>query len=248
VDLKRFRWWSPITGTINENRHLLRTSGGIAVLIITAGVLLWTLFAALRPLPGRDVSIATGPPGSAYVQVAERYREILARNGVRLHLVPTDGAVANLERLRDPTKGVDAGFVQADTTSQRESPNTVKRRERGSDEQLHAKEAEVFRNRWVIEKQSFFGARSVAAQIVRDETIGPREAVRQHPELAGTYLNLRAAEIASRALRDPQDRHRFVAQVRGALADGIERGEPLQPVRLRTAVRTATERAPLTRD
>jgi TRAP-type uncharacterized transport system substrate-binding protein len=125
VDLKRFRWWSPITGTINENRHLLRTSGGIAVLIITAGVLLWTLFAALRPLPGRDVSIATGPPGSAYVQVAERYREILARNGVRLHLVPTDGAVANLERLRDPTKGVDAGFVQADTTSQRESPNLV---------------------------------------------------------------------------------------------------------------------------
>jgi hypothetical protein len=125
VDLKRFRFWSPITRTISENRHLLRTSGGIAALIITAGVLLWTLFAALRPLPKRDVSIATGPPGSAYVQVAERYREVLARNGVRLHLVPTDGAVANLERLRDSRNGVDAGFVQAGTTSERESPNLV---------------------------------------------------------------------------------------------------------------------------
>jgi hypothetical protein len=47
------------------------------------------------------------------------------------------------------------------------------------------------------------------------------------------YLNLRAAELASRGLRDPQNQRRFVAQVRGALADDIERGEPLQPVRLR---------------
>jgi hypothetical protein len=110
---------------------------------------------------------------------------------------------------------------------------TIKRQERGADGLLRPKYAEVFRNRWVIEKQSFFEARTAAAQIVRDEAIGPREAVRQHPELAGTYLNLRAAELASRALRDPEDQRRFVAQVRSALADDIERGEPLQPVRLR---------------
>jgi hypothetical protein len=110
---------------------------------------------------------------------------------------------------------------------------TLKRPERGADGQLRPKDVDVFRNRWVIEKESFFEARTAAAQIVRDEAIEPREAVRQHPELAGTYLNLRAAELASRALRDPEDQRRFVAQVRSALADDIERGEPLQPVRLR---------------
>jgi Large polyvalent protein-associated domain 7 len=111
---------------------------------------------------------------------------------------------------------------------------TVKRQERGSDGQSRPKNVEVFRNRWVIEKESFFEARTAAAQIVRNEAVGAREAVRQHPELAGTYLNLRAAELASRALRDPEDQRRFVAQVRSALADEVERGEPLQPVRLRT--------------
>ena len=75
--------------------------------------------------------------------------------------------------------------------------------------------------------------RKGAYQIARNETIEPREAVRGHPELAGTYLNLRAAELASKGLRDPEDRRRFVAQVRRAFADDIERGEPLQPVRLR---------------
>jgi TRAP-type uncharacterized transport system substrate-binding protein len=110
---------------VRLNIHSFRTPTGIAVLIITAIVLLWALIAALRPLPGRDVSIATGPPGSAYTRTAERYREVLARYGVRLHLVPTNGAVENLGRLRDPQAGVDAGFVQSGTTTQRESPDLV---------------------------------------------------------------------------------------------------------------------------
>jgi hypothetical protein len=57
-------------------------------------------------------------------------------------------------------------------------------------------------------------------------------------------LNLRAAEHASRALRDPEDQRRFVAQVRSALADGIERGLPLQPVRLRERVKDAQVEEP----
>ena len=127
---------------------------------------------------------------------------------------------------------------------------TVKRQERDPEGQFRSKNVEVFRNRWVIEKQSFFEARANAAEIVRNEHIGAREAVRDHPELAGTYLNLRAAELASRALRDPQDRGRFVSQVRSALADDIERGEPLQPVRLRERVvaNGAKDRAPLSRE
>jgi hypothetical protein len=110
---------------------------------------------------------------------------------------------------------------------------TVKRQERDPAGQARTKEVEVYRNRWVIEKQEFFEQRAAAAQVVRNEAIGPRDAVRQHPELAGTYLNLRAAELASRALRDPEDQRRFLAHIRGALADHVERGDPLQPVRLR---------------
>jgi hypothetical protein len=125
---------------------------------------------------------------------------------------------------------------------------TVKRQERDADGQLQPKDVSVFRNRWMIEKQEFFEQRAATAKTLRDEAIGPREAVRTHPELTGTYLNLRAAELASRTLSDPQDRRRFVAQVRRALADDIERGEPLQPVRLREriATRTVKDRGPLT--
>jgi hypothetical protein len=58
--------------------------------------------------------------------------------------------------------------------------------------------------------------------------------VGEHPELGGTYLNLRAAELALKARWDREDQRRFVPQVRSTLADGIERvKKPLQSVRLR---------------
>ena len=116
-------------------------------------------------------------------------------------------------------------------------PVTVKRRERDAQGNL-LKESDVAaqRNRWVIERRDFIDEREAAAEVLRDTRIAPKEAVKSHPELAGTYLNLRAAEIAARAMRDPQDQQKFVNLVRGALAESIARGEPLQPVRLREKV------------
>jgi TRAP-type uncharacterized transport system substrate-binding protein len=95
------------------------------LLVVTGGVLLWTLFATLRPLPGRDLTMATGPAGGAYARAAERYRQILARDGVRLHLVPTNGAVDNLRLLKDRRSGIGAGFVQAGTIAETDTQDLV---------------------------------------------------------------------------------------------------------------------------
>jgi len=119
---------------------------------------------------------------------------------------------------------------------------TVQRAERDEAGDLKPKEIDTYRNRWVIEKSDFFAERVAAAHVVRDATIDPRSAVRDHPELAGTYLNLRAAELAAQRLRDPEDRRQFVALLRNALADDIERGAPLPPVRLRERAATADRR------
>ncbi len=92
---------------------------------------------------------------------------------------------------------------------------------------------ETHRNHWILEKQEFFAKRAAAARTVRDVSMDPKEAARRHPELVGTYLQMRAAELAAKQFRDPQDRATFVARIRAALADAIARGEPLNPVRLR---------------
>jgi TRAP-type uncharacterized transport system substrate-binding protein len=97
------------------DRRFFRTPAGMALIVVTAGVLVATLFAALQPLPKRHLVMATGPPGSAYALAALQYREIFARNGVKLRLVPTAGAVENIKLLEDRHSGVSVGFSQAGT-------------------------------------------------------------------------------------------------------------------------------------
>jgi TRAP-type uncharacterized transport system substrate-binding protein len=93
--------------------NFFRSPGGIILIVTTVVVLLGVLIGLLKPLPSRSITIATGPPGSAYELFAEQYREILARDGVKLQLVPSNGALDNVRLLRDPKSGVSVGFVQS---------------------------------------------------------------------------------------------------------------------------------------
>jgi putative DNA primase/helicase len=111
------------------------------------------------------------------------------------------------------------------------------------------RELTTHRNRWIVEKQTFFKARAAAAETLRNPTISPKQAVRQHPELVGTYLQVHAAEIASRRFRDPEDQRTFVERVRSSLAASIARGEPVPPVRLRErSTKRVERRSPKPRD
>ena len=89
----------------------------VAVILLGAGV-----FTA-ETLPPRTIIMATGAEGGANYELGIRYREILAKAGVKLQLLPTTGSLENLVRLRDPQSGVGVGFIQGGTTTKKESPN-----------------------------------------------------------------------------------------------------------------------------
>ena len=144
------------------------------------------------------------------------------------------------ESLTQPQIGDEVGL-----RSVRQDAVKVKAAERDADGKvIGERDLETHRNRWTLEKRGLFEARAEAAGIVRDATVNPKQAVKQHPELVGTYLQVHAAELAAKRFRDPEDRARFVAKVRSALADSVARGEPLPAVRLRNR---APERAPQVR-
>lgn len=89
------------------------------------GVVLWVVFTLVGPTPPDIVTMSTGPPGSDYHEMGNRYRRILAREGIELRLLSSNGSVENLERLRDPKSGVSAALVQGGLTSVEESPGLV---------------------------------------------------------------------------------------------------------------------------
>jgi hypothetical protein len=100
-------------------------------------------------------------------------------------------------------------------------------------------QVEKQRTAWIIESQAFFKARSEVAATLENPRVDQQQAVKRHPELVGTYLQMHAAELAAKAIWDPEDQRRFVALVRASLANSIRRGEPLPPVRLREPVEPA---------
>lgn len=88
----------------------LAVSFGPIILLILIGA--WLVIWLIRPAPPSSITIAAGPKDSNFWRVAERYKTILARDGIRLDIVETGGSLDNLKRLADPDQRLDVGFVQ----------------------------------------------------------------------------------------------------------------------------------------
>ncbi|WP_413184124.1 TAXI family TRAP transporter solute-binding subunit [Paraburkholderia sacchari] len=90
-------------------RDLALTSLPIALFCAAVvAVFVWLV----DPSPPRTITISAGPRDSSFMQMAQAYSKILARNGVTLKVLESDGSVQNLQRLLDPKSKVDLAFVQ----------------------------------------------------------------------------------------------------------------------------------------
>ena len=90
--------------TFREQLHIF----GPALLLTLLGFL--AAYQFVDPAPPDHIRMATGQKEGAYHLFAQRYQEILAREGIRLELINTAGSVENIRLLE---KGeVDIAFVQ----------------------------------------------------------------------------------------------------------------------------------------
>ncbi|HTH60764.1 MAG TPA: TAXI family TRAP transporter solute-binding subunit [Paraburkholderia sp.] len=66
----------------------------------------------VNPAPPHTITISAGPVDSSFMQIANDYRKVLARNGITLNVLESEGSVQNLQRLLDPKQHVDLALVQ----------------------------------------------------------------------------------------------------------------------------------------
>ncbi len=93
--------------TLLSLRDLLVSAGPFVLLAV---VLLGLAYWWLDPTPPKQVTLATGPAQSAYAEFGKRYAAELARNGIEVKLITTEGSTQNLEMLRGET--ADLAFVK----------------------------------------------------------------------------------------------------------------------------------------
>lgn len=96
---------------------------GPVLLVILLGF--WAAVHFVKPAPPRHLTMTSGPEGSAFRGVAEEYKEILARDGVTLKILPSRGGHENLERLGNLAVDVDVGLVQSGLAAEKETEGLV---------------------------------------------------------------------------------------------------------------------------
>jgi TRAP-type uncharacterized transport system substrate-binding protein len=99
-------------------RNFVRWASAVAALVVVALVGAWFLQSTIP----RRIVMASGLKDGIYHAYAQRYKEILGRNGVTIEERLTGGADENEHLLRDPSSGVDVAFIPG---------GVVRRTERG---------------------------------------------------------------------------------------------------------------------
>ena len=84
----------------------------VPILLISA-IAIWLTVHFTQPETPRTLTMSGGPPGSTFEIDAQRFKRILARSGITLHILPSQGSAENLERLRAVDSGVDIALVQS---------------------------------------------------------------------------------------------------------------------------------------
>ncbi len=75
-------------------------------------VVIFAVFWFFHSAPPGTITITSGPKGSIFEMTAKKYSKILARNGVKLKILSSEGSLENLKRLADPSFHADIGLVQ----------------------------------------------------------------------------------------------------------------------------------------
>ena len=83
---------------------------GVPVLLVTM-LVAWLTVKFIGPAPPNSIVMLAGPKESSYYNIADRYAKNIARSGVTVRVVETEGAQDNLRRLADPKVIADVGFV-----------------------------------------------------------------------------------------------------------------------------------------
>ncbi len=95
----------------------LSRGASLAAFLLVTVVVAFAFYWFFHSAPPRTLIITAGPPGSIFQTNAEKYLKILATNGVKLKIRPSQGSLENLKRLGDPSIRVDIGFVQSGITN-----------------------------------------------------------------------------------------------------------------------------------
>ena len=85
----------------------------------------WLALNYFIPAPPSKITIATGQKNQTYDAIGNKYREILARSGIKVEVRQTNGGIENIQLLNDRKSGIDVAFSQGGVDNAAQSPDLL---------------------------------------------------------------------------------------------------------------------------
>ena len=109
----------PMPNILTKTTEIFGVSRAVTVgaICFTCLVLLGAVFYFVHSAPPKALTMTSGFEGSIFYTNAFKYSSILARQGVKLNILASEGSTENIKRLSDLSFKVDVGFVQGGVTN-----------------------------------------------------------------------------------------------------------------------------------
>jgi TRAP-type uncharacterized transport system substrate-binding protein len=93
--------------------------------VVLGALLIWGGLHFVRSAPPRVLTISAGIKGTTFETIAQHYRTVLARSGIQLRVLESEGSLDNLARLTDPKARVNVALVQSGLSSNADTSDLV---------------------------------------------------------------------------------------------------------------------------
>ena len=92
----------------------------ISSIILSVILVVYFISSFIEPAPDKELTIATGSVNGTYYKSALKYKELLAKQHVKLNIINTTGSVENLDLVN--AKKADIAFVQGGIIDGKDNP------------------------------------------------------------------------------------------------------------------------------
>lgn len=84
------------------------------IIMVSTTIILTGIIFFVRSAPPKELTMISGPEGSIFHGIAQKYQKTLAKNGVKLNILQSTGSIENLKRIyeKNQTK-IDLALVQS---------------------------------------------------------------------------------------------------------------------------------------
>ena len=85
----------------------------LTVILVSTVILFTGIVFFVKSAPPSTLTITSGPEGSIFHGIAEKYAKALGKNGIKVKILTSNGSLENLRRISDPKAKVDLALIQS---------------------------------------------------------------------------------------------------------------------------------------